>query len=133
MISQHEQKIDAELAALGVKANVVHVQTKDGYYRAVTTATAGTDARHAANIVLGTAYAKAYRYGSKQRDLGAILLAEAVRHSVGIALCHNDAFNKARGRVIAKGRLLKIMRGSNHRPAACELTISMKMGANHGD
>jgi len=58
---------------------------------------------------LNVIYAEGFR--SKRSDLGAFLVESWRLRDCGVALCrHLDQFNRKRGRIIAKGRLLKVLR-----------------------
>jgi hypothetical protein len=49
--------------------------------------------------------------GDKRSEIGTYLIDAYASCGCGVALCHwKDQFDRQRGRVIAKGRLLKVLR-----------------------
>ena len=110
MKQSQEERIDAELAELGIKAHITHLKQCPGcYYAHVTVATSRKEEYPHLDIALGAAYLEARV--EKRSDLGNIVTHAFAQSGAGVALCHHlDNFSRKRGRIIAKGRLLKLMR-----------------------
>lgn len=107
--SKQEARIDAELAQMGVKAHITHLKHPEGsYYNVVTIATPKAEAYQHLSIMLSGCYHEARV--SKRSDFGTLIIDKFAEFGAGVALCHHlDNFNRTRGRIIAKGRLLKLL------------------------
>jgi hypothetical protein len=105
-----EEYLDIEFGLLRVTPHLTHIKLpQESYYIVVTVAS-----RHHIpypNQVkwLGVVFAEAR--AKKKSDLGTFVLNAYAEGGFGVALCHYlDSFNRQRGRIIAKGRLLKALR-----------------------
>lgn len=110
MISRQETQIDAELVRRGVKAHVVHIKhPEDSYFKVVTVATKHFATPSGMHATLSHLYQAAYR--QHRSNVGAFIHDAFEGIGAGVALCHyRDNFNRSRGRIIAKGRLLKLLK-----------------------
>ena len=114
MISKQEARIDAELAELGVKAHITHIKhPENSLYRVVTVASRDVapyeDLWKELSICFKNVYVKAFL--KHKSDIGNRVILAFKEGGKGVALCHyRDNFNRAMGRIIAKGRLLKIIK-----------------------
>ena len=127
MTSILEQKIGREFADLGVKPYVYHIRSYgEGYQRrilgsvnAITIADVGyqttANIEHDVGEVMeGLANAR-MSYGSSINPATWVMYELRGFEYYGVAICDNrDNFSRKRGRIIAKGRLLKYLRS---RPA----------------
>jgi len=106
-----EQRVDAELAEIGVTAHITHLkQPDDTYFKVVTIATPKPEKYKHIDIALSTIYLDASV--QKRSDLGKMVIERFSKMGCGVAMCHHrDNFSHKRGRIIAKGRMLKILRG----------------------
>jgi len=105
-----EEYLDEEFRLMHVEPHITHLKlSEDSYYSVVTVATEDRLPYIIISKTLNKIYAEGYR--SKRRDLGAFLIDAFTECHCGVALCHHkDQFNRERGRIIAKGRLFKLMR-----------------------
>jgi hypothetical protein len=104
-----EARLDEELGLLGVTPHITHLRgTFWSYYPAVTVAT--IDKEH--YTTLDSTLSIIYRHAcEKKSNIGTVAVDMWAERRAGVALCHYlDNFSRKRGRIIAKGRLLKILR-----------------------
>lgn len=107
-----EEYLAEEFGLLGVKPHITHLkQLEWGYYSFVTIATP----RYEEYALLDAALINIYQEGSVLRKNGsaldAFLAEEFGLLGFGVAPCHAvDNFSRKRGRIMAKGRLLKLLR-----------------------
>ena len=107
-----EDYLDEEFKLLGVTPHITHLRLpEDSYFTVVTVASkfqmAYPDVFTRLSVILANAHVK------KRSDLGTYLIQEFDKCENGVALCHHlDQFNRERGRIIAKGRLLKALRAA---------------------
>lgn len=105
-----EERIDDSLSRLGIKAHITHLkQCPECLYTHITVATAKPVKYQHLVIALNAAYLEASV--ERRSDIAAVITRMFAKSSAGVALCHHlDNFSRKRGRIIAKGRLLKLMR-----------------------
>lgn len=107
-----EDYLDEEFKLLGVTPHITHLKLpEDSYFPVVTVASkfqmAYPDVSKRLWVILANAHTK------KRSDRGTYLIQEFNKCENGVALCHHlDQFNRKRGRIIAKGRLLKALRAA---------------------
>jgi len=104
-----EEYLDEEFRLMHVEPHITHLkQPEDCYYSAVTVAS--RDEVFFRNA-LAVCYAEAYESKNAKHKLGERIINAFRERDCGVALCHHlDQFNRKRGRIIAKGRLFKLMR-----------------------
>ena len=109
MKSKQEERLDAELDQMGVKVHITHLKQPEGcHYNMITVATQLPVAYLHLDIALSTMYLEAQVH--KRSDLGKLLIDRFDELGAGVALCHHlDQHNKGLSRIIAKGRLLKLL------------------------
>ncbi len=111
MKSKQEERIDNDLEQMGITAYITHLKQDSGcIYSVVTVATP----EYVLYRDLRSALLKIYLEGAIERKTGSALDALVVERfsemGFGVAPCHAaDNFSRKRGRIIAKGRLLKLL------------------------
>ena len=92
-------------------AHIAHLKQPDGcYFKVITVATRRPEKHRDTERRIQVAYRIVHH--EKRSDIGAAVMEQLSDHGWGVALCsHNDNCNRKRGRILAKGRLLKIIRG----------------------
>lgn len=107
-----EDRIDADLAKMGIQAHITHLkQEAPCAYSVVTVATAGYIEYRYLDINLGVVYLEGSIDHTKGSALDALLIERFAEMDTGVSPCHRqDNFSRKRGRIIAKGRLLKLLR-----------------------
>jgi len=105
-----EEYLDEEFRLLGVTPHITHLKLlQESYYRVITVATPHHVPYLDSVKLLGVFFSVARN--EKRSDLGAFLIGAYAKRSCGVALCHHlDQFDRKRGRIIAKGRLFKLLR-----------------------
>lgn len=95
---------------MSVKAHITHLkQPEDAYFKVVTVATETAHDYVLLDMVLAVCYA--HVEAKHRKDVGNAIIEEFASLGAGVALCHHkDNFRRKLGRIIAKGRLLIIMR-----------------------
>lgn len=106
-----EEYLDEEFRIMGVTPHITHIKLpQESYYIAVTVASRYHVPYPDQVRWLGRVFAEAPRAKMKS-NLGTFILNAYAEGGFGVALCHYlDSFNRQRGRIIAKGRLLKVLR-----------------------
>lgn len=104
-----EEGLDIELELMGSDAHMRHFKLgPDSYYKVVTVATPHNISYPDAFKVLATIFNDLQASG--RSDRGTFIIDSFAECGWGVALCHHlDQFNRKRGRIIAKGRLLKVL------------------------
>lgn len=104
-----EKRLDIELALHRVEAHITHLrQPEDCFFRVVTVATPQQESCSHLGVALSELYMEARI--SKRSDLGKLIHEGFSDLGFGVALCHHlDNFSRKRGRIVAKGRLLKLL------------------------
>nr|QNO41459.1 hypothetical protein CIDILJJO_00006 [Methanosarcinales archaeon ANME-2c ERB4]QNO42107.1 hypothetical protein INBEEEIC_00009 [Methanosarcinales archaeon ANME-2c ERB4]QNO42310.1 hypothetical protein OEDCDHIP_00027 [Methanosarcinales archaeon ANME-2c ERB4]QNO42473.1 hypothetical protein LBOOMNCC_00026 [Methanosarcinales archaeon ANME-2c ERB4]QNO42703.1 hypothetical protein AOABALHP_00006 [Methanosarcinales archaeon ANME-2c ERB4] len=107
-----EVYLDEELALLGVTPHITHLRlTKTDCFAAVTVAAPDYEDHLGMHIRLFRFFGAAFV--AQRQDLGRFLVGAFAGIENGVALCHHlDQFNRKRGRIIAKGRLIKAIRAA---------------------
>lgn len=116
MKTKLEKKLDEEFEQLGIKPQIHHFQYDSWVFNAITTATvSGLDEvddfeESFFELVQNIRRSKRKQFGHPRLyHEGSYVLQKLTALSYGAAICDSqDQFNRQRGRVIAKGRLLKI-------------------------
>jgi len=110
-----EEYLNAEFGLLGVEPHITHVKlSEDAYYTVVTIATPYHVEYKEVAKRLAVSLTDCCLKG--RNDYGSYLIDVFTEHRCGVALCHHlDQFNRKRGRIIAKGRLLKALRKERSR------------------
>jgi len=110
-----EARTDVELAKLCVQAHITHLkQAEPCAYRVVTVATAEYIEYRSLDIGLGVIYLEGSIDHTKGSALDALLIERFAETGAGVSPCHwQDNFSRKRGRIIAKGRLLKLLRAQS--------------------
>lgn len=107
-----EERTDARLALYKVRAHITHLRHPVHWeYSVVTVATPEyVEYKHLA-VSLGLMYLEGSIHRTKGSALDALLIARFAGLNAGTSPCHRqDNFSRKRGRIIAKGRLLKLLR-----------------------
>jgi hypothetical protein len=104
-----EEYLDEEFRIVGATPHITHIKLpQESYYTVVTVASRYHISYPDQVRWLGMVFADAR---VKKSNLGTFVLNAYVEGGFGVALCHYlDSFNRQRGRIIAKGRLLKALR-----------------------
>jgi len=107
-----EQWLDEEFRLLGVTPHITHIKfLPESRYSVVTVASelpiSYVDQERQFGAIIFD-----YQHEMKRRsDIGRYIVDAYAEYDCGVALCHwHDQFNRQRGRIIAKGRLLKVLR-----------------------
>lgn len=110
--SELEERIDGALAQMGVTAHITHLkQPDDGYYSYVTIATPKYEEYRDLSIALSTIYLEGSIRHKTGSNLDALIVSRFAEFDAGASPCHSaDNFSRKRGRIIAKGRLLKLLK-----------------------
>lgn len=107
MISKLEQKINAEFNKMGEKVFIYHFRLPFAPFNAVTIANLKAEPFELLEAVI---YRAIVHITEKHLKSPATQLFELLQkdYLFGVAICDtHDTFNRQRGRIIAKGRLLK--------------------------
>lgn len=109
---KEEAYLDSELEKYGLKARITHMkQPGDCYFKVVTAATPLPEVYLHLDIAVLMAYSKACQTSA---NLSKVVIMEFARFGAGVALCHyKDNFDRRKGRIIAKRRLLNIIKEEN--------------------
>jgi hypothetical protein len=104
-----EEYLDEEFRIVGVTPHITHIRLpQESYYTVVTVVSRHHITYHDQVRWLCVIFADAR---VKKSTLGTFVLNAYAEGGFGVALCHySDSFNRQRGRIIAKGRLLKVLR-----------------------
>ena len=111
MKSKTEKKLDDEFKEMGVKPQIYHFIENVKPFKAITILEYFSPSYTSARKKLDVA-----RFHQYCRSPATELLDALHRQGVfGIAICDmRDQFNRQRGRIIAKGRLLKHLKGAKY-------------------
>lgn len=108
-----EDKTDAQLACMGVKAHITYLKQLDGCYYSYITVATRKPVRY---VHLDVAISNVYLAASVKHLTGAAVDRLMIKRfeewlGAGVSPCHTtDNFSRKMGRTIAKGRLMEIMR-----------------------
>lgn len=107
-----EDYLDTEFSLLRVTPHITHLKQEDRcFYSFVTVATPKHEEYRHLDIVLSTIYLEGSLTGANGSDLDRLIVERFAGLGCGASPCHAiDNFSRKRGRVIAKGRLLKVLR-----------------------
>lgn len=107
-----EARIDAELAEIGVTAHITHLKQPEGCcYNHVTVATQKFEEYQDLRIALNTVYLEGSIRHKTGSALDQLIITRFAERSAGVSPCHAlDNFSRKRGRIIAKGRLIKAVK-----------------------
>lgn len=108
-----ERYLDTELSLIKTKPHITHLKLpKECRYRVVTVAAPFRVSYPDLEHDLALAFSSAENLGVTKSSLGRYIVEIFSRNlGCGVALCHRlDPFDRKRGRIIAKGRLLKLER-----------------------
>ena len=114
MKTKLEKKLDEELAKMDVKSHVYHFTSDVRPFTGITivddcggSKRAWSNMRRAIDIV----FEREYLYMQKCCPATRFIQGLKLNHIYGVGICDKrDQFNRQRGRVIAKGRLLKYLK-----------------------
>lgn len=107
MKSKTEQKLDTEFERMGLRPRIYHFTTNVTPFNAITIAHCGGYSWSVMKGILISVFACETIYWRAGRILNALRR----RGIYGVAICDSrDSFNRQRGRIIAKGRLLKYLK-----------------------
>jgi len=114
-ILSQEDYLKEEFRLLNVTPHITHIRMEPGnYYNVITIASQYVNQYEAVTKTIAISFQDAYDSG--RSDIGTLLLDSLSRCGYGVALCHHlDQFDRKLGRIIAKGRLLKMIRKSKDR------------------
>jgi len=121
MKSKVEEKLDKEFEKLGVKPRVYHFTKGVAPFRAISIV---EDCQLAGNKrgwnntrrALDNVFEREYLWMHKCCPATRFIRGLALMHIYGVAICdRRDQFNRQRGRIIAKGRLLKHLKENDRR------------------
>jgi hypothetical protein len=107
-----EAYLEEEFKLLGVKPHIVHLkQYPSCVYSVVTVAASQYEPYRNLSIALSTIYLEGSILHKTGSALSALLATRLAEHDCGVAPCHAaDNFSRKIGRIMAKGRLLKLLR-----------------------
>lgn len=110
MINKLEQKLDAELDALGygLTPYIYHFTKKRILFRAITIADTADVSWETMSELIDRVFLEEQMWQVPHFPATKIITALRKKSIYGVAICdRRDHFNRQRGRIIAKGRLLK--------------------------
>lgn len=107
-----EEYLDEEFGLLRVKPHITHLKQDLGCYYSYITAATLAPIEYG---ILDTAISAIYLEGAVKHITGsaldALIVQRFAENMAGVSPCHAaDNFSRKRGRIIAKGRLLKVLR-----------------------
>ena len=112
MINKLEQKLDREFELMNVKPRVYHFLEEIIPFSAITICDVSGRSWQGMRQVLDISLTHELPSWKYYFPAIRVLIALHAREIYGVALCdYHDAFNRQRGRIIAKGRLLKHLKG----------------------
>lgn len=115
MRSNLEERTDAELAEMGMKeVHITHLKMPDScYYSHITIATQEAEEYRVLDIAINTIFLEGSLKHINGSALDALIVCRFAQYDAGASPCHAvDNFNRERGRIIAKGRLLKLLKAA---------------------
>lgn len=106
-----EKQIDASLKEYGITPHITHLkQPPDCYYSYITVATRKYESYQDISKYIKDIFLRGSVYNTTGSDLDRLFVGEFAKIGCGVAPCHAvDNFSRSRGRIIAKGRLLKLL------------------------
>jgi len=109
MKNKTEKKLDEEFEQFGVKPRIYHFTEGIAPFAAITIAEdCQLSNRDSMRVVLDNVFKREYLWMRKCCPATRFIRGLALMHIYGVAICDKrDQFNRQRGRIIAKGRLLK--------------------------
>jgi hypothetical protein len=118
MMQTLEERTDTGIALLGVEAHITHLKQLEWcYYSVVTVATPQHEEYKHLDATLAAIYLEGSIKHLNGSALDRLIVKRFARVGCGVAPCHaTDQFSRERGRVIAKGRLLKYYRAYIFKP-----------------
>lgn len=101
-----------EFRLLGVKSHITHLKQEPFcFYSFVTVATPQYETYRNLDIVLSTIYLEGSIRHKTGSALDALIIERFAEFGCGVAPCHaTDNFSRKRGRIMAEGRMLKLLR-----------------------
>lgn len=101
-----------EFGLLGVTSHITHLkQDSNCFYSVVTVATPQYETYRNLDIALSDIYLEGSIRHKTGSALDALIIKRFAEFSCGVAPCHAvDNFNRKRGRIMAEGRMLKLLR-----------------------
>ena len=112
MTQSLEERTDAKIKEFGITPHITHLkQSSVCYYSHITVATIGAADYRLLDITTKVIFMEAAVKQITGSALDALIVARFAKCGVGVSPCHaRDNFSRKRGRIIAKGRLLKLLR-----------------------
>lgn len=107
-----EAYLDEEFRLLRVTPHITHLRQEERcFYSFVTVATPKHEEYRHLDVALSVIYLEGNLIGANGSDLDRLIVERFADMSAGASPCHAvDNFSRKRGRIIAKGRLLKVLR-----------------------
>lgn len=112
MTQSLEEQTDASIKEFDIISHTTHLKQSPGcYYSHITVATRKQEQYQHLDIAISKIYLEGSVTHITGSALDALIVTRFAEYGAGASPCHaRDNFSRKRGRVIAKGRLLKLLR-----------------------
>jgi len=122
-----EEYLDIEFELLGITPHITHLKMpENSYFNMITVATRHKEPYDVLMKSCSVIFADAYRAKKVRHNLGRFVVSKWAGKGYGVSPCHpSDQFDRWHGRVVAKGRLLKVLRAERLKRAALHDTHHM--------